>query len=253
MNLKDNGRKVLEVRDLHKSLGEAKIINGVSFDVSKGECHAIIGPNGAGKTTLFHLISGNYAADKGRIIFNGRDINGAPPHKINRMGLARSFQITNVFPGLSVIENVRAVILSKHRKRFNFISNVEKMDGINRESIEILEQLGLTSKKDELAGALSYGQQRALEIGLALASNPQMILLDEPTAGMSMDETREAVTLIERVTRGKTLVIIEHDMEVVFSLADIITVINYGEVLASGLPDAIRGHEEVKKAYLGDH
>jgi branched-chain amino acid transport system ATP-binding protein len=253
MNLTDNGKKMLEVRDLHKSLGEAKIINGVSFDVNQGECHAIIGPNGAGKTTLFHLITGNYVPDEGKIVYSGQDISGLPPHKINRMGLARSFQVTNVFPGLSVLENVRAVILSKHRQRFNFIRNVERMDGINRESIEILEQLGLTSKKEELAGALSYGQQRALEIGLALASNPQMILLDEPTAGMSMDETREAVTLIERVTRGKTLVIIEHDMEVVFSLADIITVINYGEVLASGLPDAIRGHEEVKKAYLGDH
>jgi branched-chain amino acid transport system ATP-binding protein len=253
MNFEDNGKKVLEVKDLHKSLGEAKIINGVSFDVNQGECHAIIGPNGAGKTTLFHLITGNYVPDGGEIVYSGQDISGLSPHKINRMGLARSFQVTNVFPGLSVLENVRAVILSKHRKRFNFIRNVEKMSGINRESIEILEQFGLTSKKDDLAGALSYGQQRALEISLALASNPQMILLDEPTAGMSMDETREAVTLIKRVTDGRTLVIIEHDMEVVFSLADIITVINYGEVLASGLPDAIRGHEEVKKAYLGDH
>ena len=251
MNPGNNDNNMLELSGLHKCLGEAKIINDVTLNVRRGECHAIIGPNGAGKTTLFHLITGNYVPDEGKIIFNGRDISGLPPHKINRMGLARSFQITNVFPGLSVLENVRAVILSKHRKRFNFFRSVERMPRIYRESIEILEQLGLADMKDVFAGELSYGQQRALEIGLAIASNPQMILLDEPTAGMSMDETREAVKLIERVTRGKTLVVIEHDMEVVFTLAHTITVINYGEVLASGLPKEIRGHEEVKRAYLG--
>lgn len=251
MSSLENGNTMLELRGLHKFLGEAKIINGVSLSVRRGECHAIIGPNGAGKTTLFHLISGNYAPDEGKIIFNGRNISGLPPHKINRMGLARSFQITNVFPGLSVLENVRAVILSKHRKRFNLFRNVERMPRINLESFEILKQLGLADKAEAFAGELSYGQQRALEIGLAIASNPQMILLDEPTAGMSMDETREAVELIERVTRGKTLVVIEHDMDVVFSLADNITVINYGEVLASGLPEEIRGHEDVRRAYLG--
>ncbi len=251
MNPVENDNHILELSGLHKSLGEAKIINGVSLSVRPGECHAIIGPNGAGKTTLFHLITGNYVPDKGKILFNGREIHGLPPHKINRMGLARSFQVTNVFPGLSVLENVRAVILSKHRKRFNFFRNVERMPRINGESIEILEQLGLADKRDDFAGELSYGQQRALEIGLAIASNPQLILLDEPTAGMSMDETRAAVKLIERVTRGKTLVVIEHDMDVVFTLAHTITVINYGEVLASGLPEEIRGHEDVRKAYLG--
>ncbi len=244
---------MLEVKNLHKSFGHIKVINGVNLDVPAGQHHAIIGPNGAGKTTLFHLFTGNYAPNGGQIIFNGKDITGLAPHKINRLGLARSFQITNVFPGLTVLENVRAVILSKHHIRFDLFRSVGKMARINQETLDILDQIGLTDKKANLAGELSYGQQRALEVGLTLASDPQMILLDEPTAGMSMDETREAVRLIDRVTKGKTLIIIEHDMEVVFTLADIITVIYYGEVLASGSPDEIRGHPKVKEAYLGGH
>ncbi len=244
---------MLEVKNLHKSFGHIKVINGVNLDVPAGQHHAIIGPNGAGKTTLFHLFTGNYAPNGGQIIFNGKDITGLAPQKINRLGLARSFQITNVFPGLTVLENVRAVILSKHHIRFDLFRSVGKMARINQETLDILDQIGLTDKKARLAGELSYGQQRALEVGLALASDPQMILLDEPTAGMSMDETREAVRLIDRVTKGKTLIIIEHDMEVVFTLADIITVIYYGEVLASGSPDEIRGHPKVKEAYLGGH
>jgi branched-chain amino acid transport system ATP-binding protein len=242
---------VLEVIDLHKSFGKTQVITGISLNVSAGERHAVIGPNGAGKTTLFHLLTGNYKPDKGRVLFNKRDITGLAPHKINRLGLARSFQITNVFPGLSVLENIRSVILSKHHIRFDFVRNVENMDRINEESVEILTLIGLAHKKDDMAGELSYGQQRALEIGITLASGPQMILLDEPTAGMSMDETREAIRLIDRVIKGKTLIIIEHDMEVVFRLADVITVIHYGQVLASGPPEEIRGHAEVKKAYLG--
>lgn len=252
MSLKDT-KNMLEVKELRKRFGKTSIINGVSFGVRESERHAVIGPNGAGKTTLFHLITGNYSLDSGKIVFNGRDISGMPPHKINRMGLARSFQVTNVFPGLSVLENVRAVVLSRRQIRFNFFRNVWRMAEINQESIMVLEKIGLQDKKDVPAGELAYGEQRALEIGLTLASEPKMILLDEPTAGMSMDETREAVKLIEKLSMGKTMLIIEHDMEVVFRLADIITVINYGEVLASGQPDEIRGNEKVKRAYLGDH
>jgi branched-chain amino acid transport system ATP-binding protein len=243
---------ILEIKEAYKSFDKTQIISGINLNVSKGQRHAIIGPNGAGKTTLFHLITGNYKLDAGQVIFNSRDITNLPPHKINRMGLARSFQITNVFPGLSVMENVREVILSKHRIRFNFFRDVEKMDQINREAMEIIDKIGLTDKKSDLAGELSYGEQRALEIGLTLSSDPILILLDEPTAGMSMDETREAIKLIDRVTRGKTMIIIEHDMDVIFSLADFITVINYGEVLASGRAEEIRGHDDVKKAYLGE-
>lgn len=243
---------LLEVRDLHKDFGRIKIINGINFAVAKGRRHAIIGPNGAGKTTIFHLLTGNYKPSSGKIFFNGMEIGGMAPHKINRLGLARSFQITNVFTGLSVLENTRAAILSRHGVRFNFYKSVEKMTGINRESMRILDEIGLSDKKEVLAGELSYGEQRALEIGLTLASDPQMILLDEPTAGMSIDETREAVRLIDRVTKGKSLVIIEHDMEVVFSLADTITVIYYGEILVSGSPDEISGHPKVRQAYLGE-
>ena len=242
---------MLEVTDLHKSFGKVQVILGVSLSVPQGQRHAIIGPNGAGKTTLFHLFSGNYKPDRGRIVFDGRDITGLPPHKINRLGLARSFQITNVFPGLSVLENVRAVVLARHRKRFNFYQTVESMKLVNQESLAVLEEIGLADRRRRLAGELAYGEQRALEIGLALASDPRLILLDEPTAGMSMDETREAVKLIDRVTEGKTLMIVEHDMEVVFSLADVITVINYGQVLASGTPEEIRNHPKVQEAYLG--
>ena len=244
---------MLEVTSLHKRFGPVKVINGIHLTVAAGQRHAIIGPNGAGKTTLFHLFSGNYTPDSGAIVFDGRPIAGLPPHRINRLGLSRSFQITNIFAGLSVHENIRAAVLSKHGVRFDFLRRVSRMAAINRAAAAILEQIGLTDKADRLAGELAYGQQRALEIGITLASDPKMILLDEPTAGMSIDETRDAVRLIDRVTRGKTLLIIEHDMDVVFSLADVITVLNYGEILASGSPAEIRGHPKVKQAYLGGH
>lgn len=243
--------RMLEVKDLRKSFGQLEIICGMDLEVTQGQRHAIIGPNGAGKTTFFNLLSGRYKPTGGRILFKGRKISGLPPHEINRRGLARSFQITNVFPGLSVLENVRSVVLSRHGVRFNLFNAVERMKTINQESMEILQQIGLAEKAALQAGEMAYGEQRALEIGLALASRPEMILLDEPTAGMSVDETREAVKLVDRVTRGKTLMIIEHDMEVVFTLADVITVINYGQVLASGPPDEIRNHPKVKEAYLG--
>lgn len=244
---------MLAVTDLYKRFGPVKVINGIHVTVTAGQRHAIIGPNGAGKTTLFHLISGNYTPDRGAIVFDGRPIAGLPPHRVNRLGLSRSFQITNIFAGLSVHENIRAAVLSKRGIRFDFLHRAGRMEAINREAATILEQIGLADKADRLAGELAYGQQRALEIGITLASEPKMILLDEPTAGMSIDETREAVRLIDRVTRGKTLLIIEHDMEVVFSLADVITVLHYGEILASGSPAEIRGNPKVKQAYLGGH
>lgn len=243
--------KMLEVKGLCKSFGPVDIIRGIDLVVQQGQRHAIIGPNGAGKTTFFNLLSGHYKPSAGDIYFNGHNISGLQPYRINRLGLGRSFQITNVFPGLTVLENVRSVVLSRHGIRFNFFRTVAGMNVINRESMEILEQIGLADKAGHLAGEMAYGEQRALEIGLVLASQPEMILLDEPTAGMSIDETREAVKLVDRVTEGKTLMIIEHDMEVVFSLADVITVINYGQVLVSGTPEEIRNHPKVQEAYLG--
>jgi branched-chain amino acid transport system ATP-binding protein len=243
---------ILEVKNLYKSFGKTGIIEDLSLSIVRGERHAIIGPNGAGKTTLFHLFSGRYEPTGGSIVFNGHDITGFSPYQINRLGMARSFQITNIFPKLSVFENVRSVLMAKHHVHFNFVRNIDRWKNITSEALGILQQTGLADRKDALAGSLSYGGQRALEIALAVASDPVLILLDEPTAGMSVDETREAIKLISSVTKGKTLVIIEHDMEVVFNLADVITVIQYGRVLATGSPSEIRGDQRVKEAYLGD-
>jgi branched-chain amino acid transport system ATP-binding protein len=244
---------ILEMIDLYKNFGDLMAINGFSLSIGKGKRHAIIGPNGAGKTTLFNLLSGRFKPTCGRILFNGRDITGMSPYRISRLGIARSFQIINVFPQLSVFENVHAVLMSKNHIRYNFLRNVKRWEKVAQEAVSLLEQIGLLDKKEVPAGFLSYGEQRGLEVGLTIASDPELILLDEPTAGMSMDETRQAIKLIDRVTKGKTLVIIEHDMEVIFSLADVITVMHYGEIVATGSPEEIRKDQKVKEAYLGDY
>jgi branched-chain amino acid transport system ATP-binding protein len=244
---------ILEMKDLCKHFGNLTAVNGVSLSIGKGKRHAIIGPNGAGKTTLFNLLSGRFKPTQGRILFHGKDITGMPPYRISRLGIARSFQIINVFPQLSVFENVHTVLMSKNHIRYHFLRNLKKWTKVTKETLPILEQIGLIEKKDVPAGFLSYGEQRALEVGLTIASDPEVILLDEPTAGMSMDETRQAIKLIDRVTQGKTLVIIEHDMEVIFSLADVITVMQYGEIVTTGSPKEIRMDQRVKEAYLGDN
>jgi branched-chain amino acid transport system ATP-binding protein len=242
---------LLEVKDLHKDFSGLKVLTGINLSIEEGERHSIIGPNGAGKSTLFNIITGKYRPSLGRIFFDGEDITGLSPYKISRRGLARSFQIINIFPVMNVYQNVRNAILSKEKIRLNTFLRLEKMDRIDQETINVLESLGLIGIKDVLAGELSYGQQRALEIGIALATDPKLILLDEPTAGMTKEETKETVALIQNVTKGKTLVVIEHDMDVVFSIAHRITVFYYGEILASGTPDEIRNSEKVKEAYLG--
>jgi branched-chain amino acid transport system ATP-binding protein len=242
---------ILELKDVHKDFKGLKVLNQINLSIEEGECHAIIGPNGAGKSTLFNVITGKYKPSQGRIFFKGEDITGLAPYKISRKGLARSFQIINVFPLMTVHGNIRNAILSKRKIRLNPFLKLEKLPLIHRETMDIVESLGLTDVKDVPASELSYGQQRALEIGIALAIDPKLILLDEPAAGMTKEQTRETVSLIKNVTRGKTLVIIEHDMDVVFSIADRITVLYYGEILASGKPDEIRNSEKVKKAYLG--
>ena len=242
---------LLEVKDLHKDFSGLKVLTGINLSIEEGERHSIIGPNGAGKSTLFNIIAGKYRPSLGRIFFDGEDITGLSPYKISRRGLARSFQIINIFPVMNVYQNVRNAILSKEKIRLNTFLRLEKMDRIDQETINVLESLGLIGIKDVLAGELSYGQQRALEIGIALATDPKLILLDEPTAGMTKEETKETVALIQNVTKGKTLVVIEHDMDVVFSIAHRITVLYYGEILASGTPDEIRNSEKVKEAYLG--
>ncbi len=242
---------LLEVRDVHKDFSGLEVLLGINLAIEKGERHSIIGPNGAGKSTLFNLVTGKYKPSKGRIIFKGEDITGWPPFKINRRGLARSFQIINIFPTMTVFENTRNAILSKRAMRFNMISLLKNQNKVNDEANDLLEILGLTELSGIPAGELSYGQQRALEIGVTLATDPELILLDEPTAGMSTEETREAVRLIDRITQGKTLVVVEHDMDVVFSISDRVTVLHYGEILATGSPEEIREDQEVKKAYLG--
>lgn len=248
----DSQRNILELKEIYKDFDGLGVLFGIDLQIREGERHAIIGPNGAGKSTLFNLISGKYLPSRGRIIFKGQDVTGKNPFWLNRMGMARSFQITNIFKTMTVFDNVRNAVLSKNKIRYNLFSRLSKMKEINEETERIISQIGLLERKNEIAGELDHGAQRALEIGLTIATDPELILLDEPTAGMSMEETREAVKLIERVTEGKTLIIVEHDMDVVFSLADRISVIYYGKVLASGSPEEIRNDQRVKDAYLGE-
>jgi branched-chain amino acid transport system ATP-binding protein len=250
--LAERARDILELKGIYKDFEGLQVLLDINLEVHERERHAIIGPNGAGKSTLFNLITGKYHPSKGRIFLKGEAITGANPYKLNRMGMARSFQITNIFRTMTVFENVRNAVLSKNGVRYNMFSPLSKMVEINRQTEQVLSEIGLLERKSDVAGELSYGQQRALEIGLAIATDPEIILLDEPTAGMSSEETREAVKLIRRVTEGKTLIIVEHDMEVVFSIADRISVLYYGKVLASGLPGEIRNDQKVKNAYLGE-
>lgn len=250
--MSERPRDILELKGIYKDFEGLQVLVDINLGIQERERHAIIGPNGAGKSTLFNLITGKYRPSKGRVFLKGEAITGTNPFKLTRMGMARSFQITNIFRTMTVFENVRNAVLSKNRVRYNMFSRLSRMDEINRQTEKVLREIGLLERKDNIAGELSYGQQRALEIGLAIATEPEVILLDEPTAGMSSEETREAVKLIQRVTEGKTLIIVEHDMEVVFSIADRISVLYYGKVLASGLPGEIRNDQKVKDAYLGE-
>lgn len=242
---------ILKLEDLFKNFSGLEVLFGVSLEIIKGECHAIIGPNGAGKSTLFNIITGIYKPTKGRIFFLDKDITGWSAHKIARMGLSRSFQIINNFPKMTVFENVRNAIVSRFQRRFDWTSSLDRSKEITGESDRMVDLVGLTEVRNIPASELSYGMQRKLELALTLARDPVLLLLDEPTAGLNAEETRTFVELIKQVTAGKTLVMVEHDMEVVFNLADRITVLNYGEVLATGTPDEIRENEGVKKAYLG--
>jgi len=241
----------LRVTGLEKAFGPTKIIRGVELDVAAGERHAVIGPNGAGKSTLFHLISGRLPSDAGQIMLHGQDITGLPSHEIFNRGLARSFQVTSLFPRLSVFENLRAAAMRTHGCGHAFWRRLEGFAPLRRRAEEVLLLLGLERRRDVLAGALAYADQRALEIGVTIAGGAKTILLDEPTAGMSRAETERAVTLIRRVSEGRTLVMIEHDLGVVFDLADRISVLAEGRVIASGPPDVVRGDPAVRTAYLG--
>jgi len=242
----------IELIDLHKSFGSTVVIRGVTLEIGQGERHAIIGPNGAGKSTLYNLITAKYVPSAGRIRLRGQDVTGRKPYEINRMGLSRSFQVTNIFARMSAFENVRCGALWAMNYRYSFWRDVDKLDDVNERALQVLGDIGMASRADVPAGVLSYAEQRALEIGITIAGGADVILLDEPTAGMNRSETEHTVELVRRITQNKTLVMVEHDMSVVFNLADRISVLVYGEIIASGPPDEIRGNAAVREAYLGE-
>jgi branched-chain amino acid transport system ATP-binding protein len=241
---------VLKTAGLSKSFGGLRAVNNVDFELPAGELHAIIGPNGAGKTTFFHLITGLLTPDAGQVTFHGRDITGMRPHRINRLGLARTLQIKSVFDGLSVYDNVwiaahsRSGFLHPLRPAASYGSTARKVEGL-------LDRLGLQDKRGELAGNLSYGDVALLEIAIALATEPKLLLLDEPVAGMSPTESKNTVRLVKDLSKSVNIILIEHDMEVVFDAADVITVMNQGVILCRGTPDQIARDKRVQEAYLG--
>jgi branched-chain amino acid transport system ATP-binding protein len=242
----------LELAGVQKRFGRTEIIRGVDLAIAEGERHAVIGPNGAGKSTLFNLVSGRFPVSAGRIRLHGVDITNRKPYEIYRQGLARSFQITNIFHRLSVFENLRCAVLWSLGHRYAFWKRLNGLKDAEERAEEVLLRVGLRRRRDTLAGLLTYAEQRALEIGVTIAGGAKVILLDEPTAGMSRAESKRAVELIREVTQGRTLVMVEHDMSVVFGLADRISVVVYGQVIASGPPAEIRANPKVKEAYLGE-
>jgi branched-chain amino acid transport system ATP-binding protein len=241
----------IELADVHKKFGATQIIRGVNLTVPAGARHAIIGPNGAGQTSLFNLISGRLTPTSGTVRLNGEDITGLPPYQINRRGLSRSFQITNIFPRLSVWENVRCAVLWSLGYKYSFWRGIDGMADVRERTESILDEIDLLDRRSVQAGVLSYAEQRALEIGITIAGKAGVILLDEPSAGMSAAEAARAVALIRKVSQGRTLIMIEHDMDVVFDLADCISVLVYGQIIASDVPARIKQDSAVQMAYLG--
>ncbi len=241
----------IEIKDLRKSFGRTEIIRGANLAVNAGERVAIIGPNGAGKSTLFNLMSGRFEPTSGEVLLHGESINGLKPFEINRKGLSRSFQITNIFPKLSVFENLRCGVLWSLGYKYTFFKFLADLTDANERAEQLMQMIKLDKKRDVLAVNLTYAEQRALEIGITIAGGASVILLDEPTAGMSKSETTRFISLIKEVTVGKTLLTVEHDMGVVFGLADRIAVVVYGEVIAFDAPEAVRANAKVQEAYLG--
>ena len=241
----------LELIGLRKNFGQAEIIRGVDLTIPVGERHAIIGPNGAGKSTIYNLISGKYRVTAGTIRLLGRDITNRAPHEVNRMGLSRSFQVTNIFPRMTVFENVRCGVLWSMGCKYCFWRFVDRRRDVTERAEQILESIGMSAKAQTPAELLSYPDQRALEVGITIGCGAEVVLLDEPTSGMSHSETERMVELIRSISEGKTVVVVEHDMGVVFDLADRISVLVYGQIIASDDPQRIRGNAAVQEAYLG--
>ena len=242
----------LELKNVTKQFGPTEIIRGVNLNVKKGEIHSLIGPNGAGKSTLYNLISGVYGLTSGTIRFNNKNIENLPSYEIFRLGLSRSFQITNIFPKMSVFENVRCGLLWNMNYKYSILKILDNNQDLNDKTNAILEQISLSNYSKEPAGLLSYADQRALEIGITIAGGAETVLLDEPTAGMSKSETERATNLIRDIAKNRTVLIVEHDMGVVFDLSDTISVLVYGEVICSDKPDNVKTNKAVKEAYLGD-
>jgi branched-chain amino acid transport system ATP-binding protein len=242
----------LELKGVRKQFGPTEIIRGVNLNIKKGEIHSLIGPNGAGKSTLYNLISGVYKLSSGSIKFNNKNIENLPSYEIFRLGLSRSFQITNIFPKMSVFENVRCGLLWNMNYKYSILKILDNNQDLNDKTNAILEQISLSNYSKEPAGLLSYADQRALEIGITIAGGAETILLDEPTAGMSKSETERATNLIRSIAKNRTVLIVEHDMGVVFDLSDTISVLVYGEVICSDKPEKVKTNKAVKEAYLGD-
>ncbi|MGH7418678.1 MAG: ABC transporter ATP-binding protein, partial [Candidatus Rokuibacteriota bacterium] len=241
---------LLQTDRLTRSFGSLTAVNRVSLTVRRGELRSIIGPNGAGKTTFFRLVSGEMEPSSGRVMFKDADITGLPQHRVVRLGIAKSYQITNIFPHLSVLENVR-VAVQGYARSFNFWSRADALGGCRARAEEILTSVSLARQADRLAAHLSHGEKRHLEIGIALASDPALLLLDEPTAGMSPEETDETMVLIRELAKGRTVVLVEHKMKLVMGISDRVTVLHQGSVLADGTPDEIRSNRLVQETYLG--
>ena len=243
---------MLDIQGLKKSFGGVIATDGVTLGVDAGELHAIIGPNGAGKTTLIAQLSGDLMPDAGHVVFNGKDITTVPTHRRSHFGLARSFQITSVFMGLSVIDNVALAVQAHDGHSFRFWQPATTQARLRKPALEVLEKVGLASRAGTIASALSHGERRQLEIAMALATDPTFLLLDEPMAGMGVEESAAMVTILRSLKGEKTILLVEHDMDAVFALADRISVLVYGRIIATGKPEDIRKNADVRSAYLGE-
>ncbi len=243
---------MLDIQGLKKSFGGVVATDSVTLGVDAGELHAIIGPNGAGKTTLIAQLSGDLRPDAGHVVFNGRDITTVPTHRRSHFGLARSFQITSVFMGLSVIDNVALAVQAHDGHSFRFWQPATTQARLRKPALEVLEKVGLASRAGTIASALSHGERRQLEIAMALATDPTFLLLDEPMAGMGAEESAAMVSILRSLKGEKTILLVEHDMDAVFALADRISVLVYGRIIATGKPEDIRKNADVRSAYLGE-
>ncbi|WP_029032361.1 ABC transporter ATP-binding protein [Salinarimonas rosea] len=243
---------ILELRNLRKNYGALAVTDDVSLSVEAGELHAVIGPNGAGKTTLIHQISGLAPSDSGAILFDGQDVTHAPMHERVRAGLARSFQITSILPGFSARENVATAVQARSGSSFRFFGDPSRERALDDEAMEALATVGLTARADIVAGQLSHGEKRQLELAIALATRPKLLLLDEPLAGTGREESERVVETLQGLKNRYTIVLIEHDMEAVFALADRVSVLVYGRVIATGAPEVVRADAAVREAYLGE-